>query len=265
MFQDEEFEKRKQEEKDFHDKVKDISLPDWLVSTFPSHLPHTIVSYSDGAYLVSHDNTEFTDVVEAYRHATAARDEYQVVLDGSLHLNGGELVNGFFLCDVEPGNRSAPLLLSSTTEEVVTVLKHCYRVFLYEIAENYIVDCRNYKNSLSFIRHHPAFWTKSVGFSDFRWKTNVSLQELGLTADETRQDGLHLTTLGINNHVTGKPNRFSSDQRITVSAPSFEEAIVALAAKVDDGLPLTVESASKQETKKQKKTKTNFPMYDKME
>lgn len=217
----------------YEDEVEGIVLPKWLTSTFPEHLPWTVISFSEGKFRVSHDGSEFYDIVEAYDYASTFTDEYQVVLDPSLDGNGGELMDGFFFCVVGQGASSSRLLLSYTTQDRVSMLKHSYRKWLTKISIEYSIDPDDFFKAHNWLTFHPVFWRKNNLRDPFRWVTDDGLHDATVSVwwnEEENKPGIRLDA----SEHKGPDYTNYCDDRITFFASTYEEAIVLLAKEVNE-------------------------------
>jgi hypothetical protein len=221
-------------DKSYEEEVEGIVLPEWLTASFPEHLPWSVVSYNDGKYYVSHDGSEFKDVVEAYDYASAFKEEYQVVLDSSLDGHGGELTNGFFFCDVEQGASSSRLLLSHTTQDSVTLLKHDYLTWLTKLSIEYSIDPDSFFNAHRWLTFHPVFWRKSRIRDDFRWDTSDGLRDVTVSLWWNQEENKPGICLEAGIHHAPEYTDYRRDDRLTSYASTYEEAIIILAKSVNE-------------------------------
>lgn len=220
-------------DKSYEEQVEGIVLPKWLTDTFPKHLPWNVVSFSEGKFKVSCDGSEFYDVVAAYDYASRFKDEYQVVLDDSLDGNGGELMNGFFFCDVEQGASSSRLLLSNTTQDQVIMLKHSYLTWLTKISLEYSIDPDDFFKAHNWLTFHPVFWRRHNLQDQFRWVTDDGLHGATVSVwwnEEENKPGIRLEA---GEHKGPDYTQYYRDEEFTFYASTYEEAIVLLAKEVN--------------------------------
>lgn len=220
-------------DKSYTEDVESIVLPEWLTKTFPKHLPWNVISFREGKYHVSHDGSEFDDVIEAYDYASSFKDEYQVVLDDSLDGHGGELMNGFFFCDVEQGASSSRLLLSHTTQDSVMMLKQSYLTWLTRISIEYSIDPDNFFNAHNWLTFHPVFWRKSNLRDPFRWVTNDGLHDATVSMWWNEEENKPGICLEASEHKGPDYTQYCDD-RIAFFASTYEEAIILLAKEINE-------------------------------
>jgi hypothetical protein len=221
-------------DKSWNEEVEGVVLPEWLMSSFPEHLPWNVISFNEGKYNVSHDGSEFGDIIEAYDYASSFKDKYQVVLDPSVDGHGGELMDGFFFCDVEQGASSSRLLLSHTTQDSVTLLKHDYLAWLTKVSIEYSIDPDSFFNAHRWLTFHPVFWRKSRVEDNFRWDTSDGLRATTISLwwnEEENRPGICLEAGG---HIGPDYTSYYRDDRLTSYASTYEEAIIVLAKSVNE-------------------------------
>jgi hypothetical protein len=225
-------------DKSSKEKIEGIALPEWLTATFPEHLPWSAISFSEGKYHVSHDGSEFYDVAEAFDYVSSLKEEYQVVFDSSLDGNGGELMNGFFFCDVEQGDLaqgaySSRVLLSHTTQDKVTMLKHHYLEWLTTVSIEYSLDPDNFFNAHNWLTFHPVFWRKSQLEDNFKWDTANGINDSSVRVRWNAEENKPEIYIEACIHAAPDYTHRYFDARLTGYAPTYEEAIIMLAKKVN--------------------------------
>lgn len=214
------------------DYVDRIVLPEWLTHTLPEHLPWSVISFADGKFHVSHDGSKFDGIVEAYDYVSTFKDKYQVVLDPSVDGHGGEFVQEFFFCDIEPGEGSSRLLFSHTTEDRLARVKQSYFTWLTKISIEYSVDPDDFFKAHNWLTFHPVFWRKSKLSDPFHWITDDGLRDSSVGVwwnDEENKPGIRLDA----GEHRGPDYLHYSDDRFIFFASTYEEAIVLLAKEVN--------------------------------
>ena len=213
--------------------VKDIVLPKWLTREFPTHLPHMVISFKDGNFVTS-DRSTFATIEEAYDYASSYKDTNQVVLDASVDGHGGRLNSlGFFFCDPDFETGKTRLLMSYTTEEIVSNLKHDYLNWLTEICIDYSADPDDFITAHKWLSHHPVFWSKGTKEKSFNWATDVGLDKMSINIWADKETGKPVVFLEHGAHYEKDYISFYHDARIFVQEETFEEAVISMAKKVN--------------------------------
>lgn len=208
------------------------SLPAWLTAEFPEHLPHSVVSYKDGKYHVSHDGSEFGSVVEACAYVDTCRLEYQLELDDSLNGNGGDLIGGFLLCDIPEGAASGRLLVSSLSEEAEQLLATTFSRWI-DFAAEFENRSEDFVFAHHFITNHPVFWTKSTPGKSFDWKTNAGIGHITQTVYRDKDGNQHVM-LEAGAHTGDSYMHCMRDRRLVAVSEGYEDALILLASKVHE-------------------------------
>lgn len=209
-----------------------LALPDWLVAELPEHLPHSVISYRDDKFHISHDGSEFSTVVEAYDYLHSLRTSYQTVIDESVDGHGGKLLSGIFLCDKnEPEDKTSRGLLSFLTEQLTQDLADDYTIWLKETSAAYIEDPDNFLKAHAFLSHHPMFWHKGAEGKDHNWETSNGLVNMAVNVFPS-DEGRPVIFLECGPHIPDTYMNFYYDPQIFVTEETFEVAIVRLAGKV---------------------------------
>lgn len=214
------------------DYVDQIDLPEWMKSVLPEHLPWSVISFADGKFRVSHDGSEFDEIIEAYDYVSFFKNNYQVVLDYSVDGHKGEFVNGFFFCDIEPGEGSSRLLASFTTEDQVAKLKESYFTWLTKISIEYSIDPDDFFKAHNWLTFHPVFWRRMNLNNPFHWITDDGLRDSSVSVwwdEENNKPGI---CLDAGEHKAPHYTHYSND-RFTFFASTYEEAIIMLAKEVN--------------------------------
>lgn len=213
-----------------HDTNEVIALPEWFLRQLPEHMPWTVVSYRDEQFHVSHDDSVFDSVVEAYDYARGFRDDYQIVLDKSVDGHGGESDEMFFYCD-----STRRILSSFTTQDRVALFENDYRLWREKTTVEYEQDSDDFVAAYKWLLGHPVSWRKdtrkeSRGKS-FEWNLNAGLTELILTVWKDEESNPKLM-LQLGHFEKDDCAAYRRDERLILVADSYEQGIVALAKQV---------------------------------
>lgn len=213
-----------------HESKEVITLPEWFLRQLPEHMPWTVVSYRDEQFHVSHDDSVFNSVVEAYDYARGFGDDYQIVLDKSVDGHGGESDGIFFYCDT-----TRRLLSSFTTQDRVTIFEDDYRLWRDKTNGEYEQDPDDFVAAYRWLLGHPAFWRKDTRKESrdksFEWNLSAGLTELILTVWKDEESNPKLM-LQLGHFEKDDFVAYRRDERLILVANSYEKGVVALAKQV---------------------------------
>jgi hypothetical protein len=161
------------------------------------------------------------------------RNELQgdIVFAGDMEAATGEKDNDMMVTVPVTGSNGRThhrLLMSRTDSDTEYMAKSNYLYFLKSTLR-YEANATDFMTCFHWLNGHPAFWTRySVDRNDWNTESNGSIW-LGVTTDNDGKPVIMLETGG-----AVEPERTSRyhDLRLDVYAPTYEQAIVQLAAKV---------------------------------
>lgn len=223
-----------------HKSVSDsVTLPDWILPHLPEVRPPASVSY-DGGYVITYPNGDTIrregTGYEAYRFLREQGESVEVLSHGPDLGRSG--FNKILFTVAEEGSGESYLLLNHTDKDSLRALKISYYA-AQRCIERYRENPGSFWSSYDLVATHPAFWTRESDQPTFHWNTATHAEELLLTpmrgeASEVRWD------IETGPHIPPDYTSRYLDYRLTVSAPSVEEAYVQLAAQIvklfnDDG------------------------------
>lgn len=121
--------------------------------------------------------------------------------------------------------------ISWTDENSLWLLQEAYASWLNFYRE-WQENKDDFLSAYYFIDQHPAFWTRLKHEKTFQWHTADGRPDTIIPCrDDTGQVCISLETGG---HVEPAYTEHYHDYRLDVTEPTFEEAIVALAKRVDE-------------------------------
>lgn len=202
-------------------------LPEWLTAELPVHLPHTAISYEDDRFRVSHDGRDFPTIGEAYSYANSFASEYQTVFDDSVDGQDGDLLEGAFLDSI-----THSILISITTESMEESLRDTYRNWVL-LALEYNLRPNDFLVSYHWLQSHPAFWLRRTNQKTFEWVTHQGLSAFTQSVYKHPDEDLQFMFEG-GAHIKNDYTKCSGDSRVTAVAGTYEQAIISLAAKVNE-------------------------------
>lgn len=207
-------------------------LPAWLTAEFPEHLPHSVVSYKDDQFHVSHDGSKFDSVIEACEYVETFQKEYQLELDDNLDGNAGDLIGGFLLCDITDGSASGRVLFSALSEEAEHLITRTFSNWM-DFASGYEENADDFVFAHHFVANHPVFWTKRTAAKTFDWMTTSGIGHLNQTVWK-ESDGSQHVMFEAGAHVMDSYQHCARDERLVAIADGYEEALILMAKKVHE-------------------------------
>lgn len=209
------------------------TLPSWMLEALPAAPSRTVLSFDGEGFLVSHDGSRFTSLIEAYDYAHTFKNSYDIVLDPSLaHSGAGEFLDNtgtFFSAKVdEKGNHRA--LMGMTAQWYVEGYEESYYEFLHEHTLAYEANPTDFLIAYKWLSCHPAFWIVSPKHS-FMWEVDNCLSNLSMSVFGDETDGSPVVFLEFGIH-TEDYLRHYHDTRIFATESTFEQAIITMAKKV---------------------------------
>lgn len=162
------------------------------------------------------------------------RDRYQAVFDASVEGYGGSLSSNGFFCDRNPETRNYRLLVSVTTEDLETILKHDYLEWLTVLSVEYSANPENFLTAHRFLTHHPMFWIKGKEEKSYQWATDVGLSNMSINVWADEKTGKPVIFLEHGQHDEKGYTSYYHNPRIFVRQETYEQAIIDMAKKVND-------------------------------
>jgi hypothetical protein len=218
------------DEREYADLVNRTELPAWVAAELPAPKQHVVLSYSDGLYHVSGWDKTFDSIVEAH-DAVQADSSLDLVFDKSVNGVHGELNQPFFTCDPEEGEENSRLLMGWTQDDAIDDLKHSYGTWLEVVDAQYQANPGDWALAYTWLTRHPIFWRLGANRAHVSWDTEFGFEDhhVWLNKDDEGETQVWMET----GPHTKQYDRRYLDMRLTVHAPTFEEAYVLLAAKVN--------------------------------
>lgn len=215
-------------------------LPKWLTDLLPAQvepLEINLVHGAEGGYVLTGEGlepeyfTELTAVLEAgiSREENLGKDLF---ISPEVHQNDNR---GFFTLPIE-GSDNLRLVFSYTDKDRYKNLQRNYQAFL-SFAESYSNDPDNFVYAWRFVDAHPAFWTAhDLKNHPWLWETSGYMSKVRQSVYFV--EGQPMVELEGGGHVNDNPEspeyykRHYGDWRLELAAPTFEEAVLELAARV---------------------------------
>lgn len=203
-------------------------LPAWLEAELPEVRPEARIALTEIGYIIEDCCKEiagpYTTVEEAFdvfkKHPCS---KTLTLSEECLKAHEGR-EGGIFLEEGHP-------LLSWTDENSLWLLQEDYRSWL-TFYQEWKESPEDFLSAYRFIEQHPAFWTRLKHEKTFMWHTSDGMP---ITIIPRRDDkGQVCISLETGGHVEPAYTDHYHDYRLAVTEPTFEEAIVALAKRVDE-------------------------------
>jgi hypothetical protein len=243
--------------------IEKVELPDFYTFDEPTPAYTLHVENKDLIRVLDENKNvldkEFSDLEKAYDYVKGEL-RYDVKFSGDIDSITGEVSTQ--LVSVPTKNGHHRLLLSGTDEDEYYLAKRHYLDFL-ELTRHYEKNPNNFVTAFHWLETHPAFWTRPDAESNY-WSTdNISRLWIGVTTNRVGE-----TVIMLEHGGAVEPARTDTyhDLRLDVYAPTYEIAIIELAAKVHQFFNVDgseKENVEYEKSELEKKLDKAFEEYDK--
>lgn len=219
--------------------LAEVILPSFY--SFPLATPvytiNVVSSLSEDIPVITILNKDNEQVGQIFNDIAEAYDYVKNVLEGDVNFTG-DMKNNASFNYISPGMVTVPskkspqnrrMLLSHTDEDVEYLIKLEYYQFL-KATDTYESDPSDFMVCFYWLDAHPAFWSRSEA-GGTQWQTWGHNNSFSIDVSKSSGSGI---TVFVETGSAVEPERTSHyhDLRLDVSASTYEQCVIELAAKV---------------------------------
>lgn len=221
------------------DEVREVVLPEWLQECLPPEDKPVYTIFWEGpvnggnAVVKTEEGEvwgEFATVPEAY-DSVKTDTEADIVFDESIDGKGGRLDEGMWTASkvVRGGMRA---LFSSTDDDKLALLKHSYKNWTDWAYPNWLENQDSIDGAYNYLSNHPVFWVRHDDEPTYHWETSSHTLAIWHALMQDDKGGF-VWALETGSHIEPDYVSHYHDLRLDVYAPTFEEALIELAKRVE--------------------------------
>lgn len=217
-----------------------LGYPEWV--TFECDRTIVTITRDDkGGYHVKCDGT--ADVTEYFRslkeaYNWAIKKDYLVVIDDAARA-GYESIGGMVFDNDADERGTKQLFLTHDMQLYIDIVKDSFDTFL-KLDRAWRRNKNSFFHAYQWLNHHPAYWTRFEKMP-WSWETEEGMMHVSMYVyKKTAREVSIVLETGIPEMPRWSNIKFF-DPTLTVKAPTYEQAIIALARKIDSEYGITGE------------------------
>jgi len=196
--------------------MTEVELPSWMDH---QGAPKVRVLYHKGEkYGIKGSHKEFDTLYDACDYVNSRKEQVDLEL-----IDGAD--NGLFISD---GGR-----MFFTKLDYAEMDKEIYNEFLNKTDKEYRENPEHPAIVFNWLQNHPAFYHRVNEAVPYHWETSDGLHDMSINSYYDPEDGWYFLLEHGPWEGEGRFGRRYLDWRMVVSKPSFDEAIIELARRVD--------------------------------
>lgn len=215
------------------------ALPDWLLEAIGEPRPANFLWSDSKRFIVSY-------VGRQNRFYRTAEDAYYSVGDEPIRLDAS-LTNAYGAYFGPLTNGASPILTSRVDEAVFEELEEALFRFINTTYMEYYRSPKEFLNAYNFVAHHPALWLRAHPDEppvSQHWETDGGVSAVKLYP-QAKSSGGHNFIVNLYERVEPEFTITAFDPMLSDQSPSYEEAIITVAAVLHNRFHPTGELRSK--------------------